>query len=104
MIGAVGITEHAAELGFLYVDAPRERGQREHETCGHRQPIADREAEPSKDQQQRDPISKPRQIWKSDQTGQCERRHGMDSGRVATIRVDPTNPATVYIGAIGGGI
>ncbi|HSR95668.1 MAG TPA: hypothetical protein VLM79_01305, partial [Kofleriaceae bacterium] len=29
---------------------------------------------------------------------------GMDSGRVATIRVDPTNPATVYIGAIGGGI
>src|SRR5439155_1269224 len=29
---------------------------------------------------------------------------GMDSGRVATIRLDPTNPATVYIGAIGGGI
>ena len=29
---------------------------------------------------------------------------GMDSGRVATIRVDPTNPSTVYIGAIGGGI
>ncbi|HEX3766541.1 MAG TPA: hypothetical protein VHW23_47935 [Kofleriaceae bacterium] len=29
---------------------------------------------------------------------------GVDSGRVATIRVDPTNPATVYIGAIGGGI
>jgi hypothetical protein len=29
---------------------------------------------------------------------------GLDSGRVATIRVDPTNPATVYIGATGGGI
>jgi hypothetical protein len=29
---------------------------------------------------------------------------GMDSGRVATIRTDPTNPAAVYIGAIGGGI
>jgi hypothetical protein len=29
---------------------------------------------------------------------------GMDSGRVSTIRTDPTNPATVYIGAIGGGI
>src|SRR5678815_5702446 len=29
---------------------------------------------------------------------------GMDSGRVATIRVDPTKPASVYIGAIGGGI
>ena len=29
---------------------------------------------------------------------------GLDSGRVATIRTDPTNPATVYIGAIGGGI
>jgi hypothetical protein len=29
---------------------------------------------------------------------------GLDSGRVATIRVDPTNPRTVYIGAIGGGI
>jgi photosystem II stability/assembly factor-like uncharacterized protein len=29
---------------------------------------------------------------------------GLDGGRVATIRVDPTNPATVYIGAIGGGI
>lgn len=29
---------------------------------------------------------------------------GMDSGRVSTIRIDPTNPATVYIGAIGGGI
>jgi hypothetical protein len=30
--------------------------------------------------------------------------NGLDGGRVATIRVDPTNPATVYIGAIGGGI
>ena len=29
---------------------------------------------------------------------------GLDSGRVATIRVDPTNPHTIYIGAIGGGI
>ena len=29
---------------------------------------------------------------------------GLDGGRVATIRTDPTNPATVYIGAIGGGI
>jgi hypothetical protein len=29
---------------------------------------------------------------------------GLDSGRVASIRIDPTNPATVYIGAIGGGI
>jgi hypothetical protein len=29
---------------------------------------------------------------------------GLDSGRVATIRTDPTNPKTVYIGAIGGGI
>ena len=29
---------------------------------------------------------------------------GMDSGRVASIRVDPTNPQTVYIGAIGGGL
>jgi len=29
---------------------------------------------------------------------------GLDSGRVASIRTDPTNPATVYIGAIGGGI
>ena len=29
---------------------------------------------------------------------------GLDAGRVATVRVDPTNPATVYIGAIGGGI
>jgi hypothetical protein len=29
---------------------------------------------------------------------------GLDAGRVATIRTDPTNPATVYIGAIGGGI
>ncbi|HMG53333.1 MAG TPA: sialidase family protein [Kofleriaceae bacterium] len=29
---------------------------------------------------------------------------GLDSGRVATIRTDPGNPATVYIGAIGGGI
>jgi hypothetical protein len=29
---------------------------------------------------------------------------GLDSGRVATIRTDPQNPATVYIGAIGGGI
>lgn len=29
---------------------------------------------------------------------------GMDSGRVATVRIDPANPATVYIGAIGGGI
>lgn len=29
---------------------------------------------------------------------------GLDSGRVATIRTDPSNPATVYIGAIGGGI
>ncbi|HEX3474029.1 MAG TPA: hypothetical protein VHT91_03250 [Kofleriaceae bacterium] len=29
---------------------------------------------------------------------------GLDSGRIATIRVDPTNPKTVYVGAIGGGI
>jgi len=29
---------------------------------------------------------------------------GLDGGRVATIRTDPTNPKTVYIGAIGGGI
>jgi hypothetical protein len=29
---------------------------------------------------------------------------GLDSGRVATIRVDPANPATVYVGASGGGI
>ena len=29
---------------------------------------------------------------------------GLDGGRVATVRVDPANPATVYIGAIGGGI
>jgi len=29
---------------------------------------------------------------------------GLDSGRVATIRTDPNNPRTVYIGAIGGGI
>ncbi|HEY0483589.1 MAG TPA: hypothetical protein VGD37_38990 [Kofleriaceae bacterium] len=29
---------------------------------------------------------------------------GLDAGRVATVRVDPSNPATVYIGAIGGGI
>ncbi|HEX2689281.1 MAG TPA: hypothetical protein VHN14_21815 [Kofleriaceae bacterium] len=29
---------------------------------------------------------------------------GLDAGRVATVRVDPGNPATVYIGAIGGGI
>ena len=29
---------------------------------------------------------------------------GLDSGRVATVRVDPTNPRTIYIGAIGGGI
>ncbi|HEV7557414.1 MAG TPA: hypothetical protein VGO00_18230 [Kofleriaceae bacterium] len=29
---------------------------------------------------------------------------GLDSGRVATVRADPTNPATIYIGAIGGGI
>src|SRR6185436_12337941 len=29
---------------------------------------------------------------------------GLDAGRVASIRVDPTNPATVYIGSIGGGI
>jgi hypothetical protein len=29
---------------------------------------------------------------------------GLDSGRVATIRTDPANPKTVYIGAIGGGI
>jgi hypothetical protein len=29
---------------------------------------------------------------------------GLDSGRVATIRADPANPATIYIGAIGGGI
>lgn len=29
---------------------------------------------------------------------------GLDSGRVATVRADPRNPATVYIGAIGGGI
>ena len=29
---------------------------------------------------------------------------GLDSGRVATIRTDPANPRTVYIGAIGGGI
>jgi hypothetical protein len=29
---------------------------------------------------------------------------GLDAGRVATVRVDPANPATVYIGAIGGGI
>jgi len=29
---------------------------------------------------------------------------GLDSGRVATIRADPGNPKTIYIGAIGGGI
>lgn len=29
---------------------------------------------------------------------------GLDSGRVATVRADPTNPATIYIGAIGGGL
>src|SRR6185295_9775215 len=29
---------------------------------------------------------------------------GLDSGRVATVRVDPANPASLYIGAIGGGI
>jgi len=29
---------------------------------------------------------------------------GLDSGRVATVRADPTNPSTIYIGAIGGGI
>jgi hypothetical protein len=29
---------------------------------------------------------------------------GLDSGRIATLRVDPSNPATVYIGATGGGI
>jgi hypothetical protein len=29
---------------------------------------------------------------------------GLDSGRVATVRADPANPATIYIGAIGGGI
>ena len=29
---------------------------------------------------------------------------GLDSGRVATIRTDPANPKTVYIGAIGGGL
>jgi hypothetical protein len=29
---------------------------------------------------------------------------GLDSGRVATVRADPSNPATIYIGAIGGGI
>jgi hypothetical protein len=29
---------------------------------------------------------------------------GLDSGRIATIRVDPNNPKTVYVGAIGGGI
>jgi len=29
---------------------------------------------------------------------------GLDGGRVATIRTDPANPKTVYIGAIGGGI
>jgi hypothetical protein len=29
---------------------------------------------------------------------------GLDSGRIATVRADPTNPATIYIGAIGGGI
>src|SRR5215510_634995 len=29
---------------------------------------------------------------------------GLDGGRVATVRIDPTNPAKVYIGAIGGGI
>ncbi|HEX7836044.1 MAG TPA: hypothetical protein VF469_01210 [Kofleriaceae bacterium] len=30
--------------------------------------------------------------------------NGLDGGRVATVRVDPNNPATVYIGAIGGGL
>ncbi len=29
---------------------------------------------------------------------------GLDSGRVATVRADPANPASIYIGAIGGGI
>ena len=29
---------------------------------------------------------------------------GLDAGRVATVRADPSNPATIYIGAIGGGI
>ena len=29
---------------------------------------------------------------------------GLDSGRIATVRVDPQNPATVYVGAIGGGL
>ncbi|HWO24121.1 MAG TPA: hypothetical protein VNO30_35505 [Kofleriaceae bacterium] len=29
---------------------------------------------------------------------------GLDSGRIASLRADPANPATVYIGAIGGGI
>jgi photosystem II stability/assembly factor-like uncharacterized protein len=29
---------------------------------------------------------------------------GLDSGRVASVRTDPANPATVYIGAIGGGL
>jgi hypothetical protein len=29
---------------------------------------------------------------------------GLDSGRVATVRADPANPATIYIGAVGGGI
>src|SRR5262249_17389058 len=29
---------------------------------------------------------------------------GLDSGRVATVRADPQNPARIFIGAIGGGI
>src|SRR5262249_25936413 len=29
---------------------------------------------------------------------------GLDSGRVATVRADPQNSKTIYIGAIGGGI
>jgi photosystem II stability/assembly factor-like uncharacterized protein len=29
---------------------------------------------------------------------------GLDSGRVATVRADPANPARIFIGAIGGGI
>jgi hypothetical protein len=52
LVGAVGVTENAAQLRFLYVDAPSERGQRERETRGRRQPVAEREADPSNDQQQ----------------------------------------------------
>src|SRR5829696_2747251 len=52
LIGAVCVTEHAIQCGFLDADAPHQRRQRERETRDERQPVAEREAEPGEDQQQ----------------------------------------------------